>query len=1050
MKQRLLLLACAALLQHAVFGQSAKMRPPADGPQPAPERLQINPWPGRAGVPLAAPPLMAEPFPFRPIGVLQLPEAPAEALSVERTLDADSGLPIWFSGQVKSAEVADADRPMESRALAYLAALRPNGIEHPEAEFVARRAHQDEQGAWHVRLEQVYQGVPVYGAEVIAHTQNGAFALLNGRYYPTPQLASVTPTLSAEEAIQHVRAHLGPHKTYWTDEERALVGGQEARAELVIYHPERRLDAERLAWMVTLYADLLHRKVYFADAHDGSILHHFDYTCRIAPFHDAPAPTLTTAPARCDHTHDATTAGNGNPVTGSGLDLKNINRTFGAWQIGSNYYLEDASKPMFNAAASQMPSKPVGAIVTLNAKNTTPTKPNTFDYTIFISNSTVFNNKSAVSAHWNAIQSHDYFRNTHGRNSIDGKGGNIFSFFNVADDNGGPMDNAFWNGFAMWYGAGNTLFFDLARGLDVGAHEMGHGVIENTANLEYQNESGALNESFADIFGVCVDRSNWLIGEDVVRPGATPNNCLRDMQFPNNGSPAQPKHMSEKYNGPQDNGGVHINSGIVNRAFVLFATNAAVGLERAERVYYKALRDYLVKSSQFVDCRLAVIQAATDLYGSTVANAAASAFTTVGIGGGQPSNPFGLLKENPGFGLIVSKNNNGVLLDLHRDNGQYIGSLYNGGVASRPSVSDDGLQIVFVNTQGHIIAIDLQYVAPNFLYQVGQLSQFPEWRNVAISKNGRFLAAITKTADNRVYVFDLGDPLGNSRVFTLYNPTYSTGQTTSDVRYADVLEFDYSGEYIMYDAFNRLTSTTGQTLEYWDIGFMRFWQNNAFTPAAKPPISKLFNGLPPGASVGNPVFSQMAPFVIAFDYVDGLANQYHVLGANVQTGDVDFLVPDNGVLGWPSYTRTDNTLLFERRVNNQYNLYQRTVAPNRIQGTGTSAPLVISAHDWGRWFGFGTRSLQVSAPTPDAAALQLTASPNPTTDALRLTFELPQSGPVRAEVTDLLGRTTRTLAQELPAGKQQLDLNLQGLPAGTYVVRLWAGEATAALKVVKQ
>ncbi|MCS7036932.1 MAG: M4 family metallopeptidase [Saprospiraceae bacterium] len=1050
MKKSLLFLAFATLLQDVAFAQSAKTTPPADGPQPAPERLRLNPWPGRFSVPLAEPPLMPEAFPFRPIGVLQLPESPAEAAAVERTLDAESGLPIWFSGRVKTADAAEANRPIEQRALAYLAALRPNGIEHPEAEFVPRRAHQDEQGAWHVRLEQVYQGVPVYGAEVIAHTQNGAFAMLNGRYYPTPQLATTMPTISAEEALQRVRAHVGPHKTDWTDDERALVGGQEVRTELVIYHLERRLDAERLAWVVTLYADLLHRKVYFVDAHDGSILHHFDHTCRIAPFHGTSAPTLSTAPAPRAHTHDAIAAGNGNPVTGSGLDLRNINRTFGAWQIGSNYYMEDASKPMFNAAASQMPNKPVGVIVTLNAKNTTPSKPNTFDYTIVISNSTVFNNRSAVSAHWNAIQSHDYFRSTHGRNSIDGKGGNIISFFNVADDNGGPMDNAYWNGFAMWYGAGNTFFFDLARGLDVGAHEMGHGVIENTANLEYQYESGALNESFADVFGACVDRGDWLIGEDVVRPGATPNNCLRDMQFPNNGSPAQPKHMSEKYVGPQNNGGVHINSGIVNRAFVLFATHSAVGLDRAERVYYKALRDYLVKSSQFIDCRLAVIQAATDLYGSAVANAAANAFATVGIGGGQPTNPFGLLKENPGVGLIVSKTNNGALLDLHRDNGQYVGTLYNGGVASRPSVSDDGKQIVFVNSEGHIIAIDLQNVAPNLFYQVIQLSQFPEWRNVAISKNGRFLAALTDVADNRIYVFDLGDPVGNSRAFTLHNPTYSpTGQTTSEVLYADVLEFDYSNQYIMYDAFNRLVSTTGQILEYWDIGFMRFWQNNAFTPAS-PPISKMFNSLPPESSVGNPVFSQMAPFVIAFDYVDGLNDDYHILGANVQTGDVDYLVAYNGVLGWPSYTRTDNTLLFERRVSNQYNLYQRTVAPNRIQGTGASAPLVISAHDWGRWFGFGTRSLQVSAPTLDAAALQLTASPNPATDALRLSFELPQSSPVRAEVTDLLGRTTRTLAQELTAGAQQLDLDLQGLPAGTYVVRLWAGSATAALKVVKQ
>ncbi len=1049
MKKRFLLAACAFLLPLLAVAQSAKTIPPTPGPQPAPERLRLNPWPGRSGVPPATPPLIEEAFPYQPIGVLHLSE-PSETGEVERIRDTENGLPIWFSGRVSDAAVTDASQPMEARAVAYLKALRPEGIQRPEMEFVARSAHHDEQGHWHVRLEQVYQGVPVYGAEVIAHAQDGSFTSLNGRYYPTPLISSVVPVLDAEEAIQQARTHLGPHKTSWTDEERTLVGGQEARAELVIYHHERQLDAERLAWVVTLYADILHRKVYFVDAQDGSILHHFDHSCRIAPFDThCSSPTLSSAPAlpAVSHAHDRPSAGN--PVVASGLDLKNINRTFGAWQEGNIIYMEDASKPMFNPGASQMPNNPVGAIITLDAKNTTPTKPSTFDYSLVTSTSTVFNNKAAVSAHWNAIQSHDYFRATHGRNAIDGKGGNIISFFNVAEEDGGPMDNAFWNGFAMWYGAGNTLFFNLARALDIGAHEMGHGVIENTANLEYQNESGALNESFADIFGACVDRGNWLIGEEAVRPGATPFNCLRDMQFPKRGSPAQPEHLSEKYTGPLDNGGVHINSGIVNRAFVLFATNPAVGLDKAERVYYKALRDYLVKSSQFVDARLAVIQAATDLYGSAVANAAANAFSTVGIGGGQGGNYFGLLQENPGQGLIVSKNNNGALLDLYRDNGTYITTLYNGGVTSRPSVSDNGQQIVFINNQGHIIGLDLQYVAPTFVYQAYQLSQFPEWRNVAISKNGRFLAAITQVPNNQVYVFDLADPLGGGQVFTLYNPTYTTGQSTGDVQYADVLEFDYSNQYLMYDAFNQLVSTDGQTLSYWDIGFLRFWENNGFAPT-QPYITKLFNGLPPGASVGNPVFSQRAPFVIAFDFVDGIADEYHVLGANVQTGEVDFLVPDNGVLGWPSYTRTDGFVLFERRVGNNYNLYQRQVAPNRIQGLGSTAPLVISAHDWGRWFGFGTRSLQVSAPVPQATALHLSASPNPTADALRLTFELTQGSLVHAEVVDLLGRPIRTLAQEMPPGQQQVELDLQDLPAGTYVVRLLAGGATTALRIVKQ
>ena len=79
------------------------------------------------------------------------------------------------------------------------------------------------------------------------------------------------------------------------------------------------------------------------------------------------------------------------------------------------------------------------------------------------------------------------------------------------------MDNAFWNGAAMFYGNGDQAFnAPLAKALDVAGHEMSHGVIQNSAGLEYVSQSGALNESFADIFGVMIERENWQLGEDIV------------------------------------------------------------------------------------------------------------------------------------------------------------------------------------------------------------------------------------------------------------------------------------------------------------------------------------------------------------------------------------------------------------------------------------------------------------------------------------------------------------------------------------------------------
>lgn len=110
----------------------------------------------------------------------------------------------------------------------------------------------------------------------------------------------------------------------------------------------------------------------------------------------------------------------------------------------------------------------------------------------------------------------------------------------MRDEDGTEMDNAFWNGEVMAYGNGATDFTPLAGALDVAGHEMTHGVIENTARLEYNAQSGALNESFADVFGVLIERKNWTIGETVTKRSAFPSGALRDMANPNQGGPKDP------------------------------------------------------------------------------------------------------------------------------------------------------------------------------------------------------------------------------------------------------------------------------------------------------------------------------------------------------------------------------------------------------------------------------------------------------------------------------------------------------------------------------
>lgn len=1041
-------------LASAAFAQNAKKNPPIKGRSYEPWQTQIK-RPNGVSVPTAKPA-------FGQLGGIQRQALPplqpvsGNPFNVKITRG-ENGLPIAFRGKTSASGTSSDTRDMGERALEYVASLQPATISEPLNEFIVTNIKKDAQGNTHVRLQQVFLGVPVYGAEVIAHTKNGAFEMLNGRYYPTPELSVVTPSLDEARAIERVKTSIGIDKVKntWTSEELKFIDGQPFTSELVVYHPSRKLNAERLAWHIVAHPNLLARDVYFVDALTGEILHHFNNTCNLVGHrhdHAQSTDSKNTATPTFSPTEED------NPVTASGLDLMNVNRNFGVWQVGGQYVLEDAGKPMFNSSASNMPNDPVGVVVTLNAMNTSPENQSGFDYSFVVSNSTSFNNPTAVSGHWNSIKSYDYFKNTFGRNSIDGVNGNIIAFVNVSESNGVSMQNAFWNGAAMWYGNGGDIFKPLARGLDVGGHEMTHGVVEKTANLEYQDESGALNESFADVFGAMIDRDDWKIGEDVMQNGVNPNNALRDLEDPHNGVSSnnpwfQPKHTNEQYMGSDDNGGVHINSGIPNHAFYRFAISSGVGKEKAEQVYYKALDDYLVKSSQFVDLRLAVEQAANDLYGASVANAASAAFAAVGIGdnGGEPGgNYLGQLAPNPGDDLVLCVTNNNQNLDIAQ-NGMVLGSIYTDGMRNRPSVSDDGSQIAFVNEEGHIILVDMVYTQTEIIPTVNPpYSLEPIWRNVAISKDGSYLAAITEEGNNLIYIADLGSPFGDTYVYELYNPTYSLNTITGEVQYADVLEFDYSGEYLMYDAFNELTNGTTD-LSYWDIGFLQFRKNGAFVADNEVPfITKLFSGIPENTSIADPTIAKNSPFIIAFDFFENDGSAYDIYGSNSETGDFDLIVSDNGDLGWPTYNRLDNGLLYHSPdIFDDNDLYVQGLAASKIAPQGNSS-LHVTSRQLGVWYATGDRNLQVGAGEPNVSPLAITVSPNPTTDRLRVQLDSPASASAQVLISNMLGEMVQTQTVQLSTGANQFELSLQALPAGTYLLRVATDKTGAALKVVKQ
>jgi Zn-dependent metalloprotease len=261
----------------------------------------------------------------------------------------------------------------------------------------------------------------------------------------------------------------------------------------------------------------------------------------------------------------------------------------------------------------------------------------------------------AQAAHDGAGKVYDYYLSAFRRDGIDGQGGKMVSTVHYGSDIE-DADNAAWIGEyqQMIYGDGGQIFKPLPYGLDVVGHEFTHGVIGSTAGLEYKGQSGALNESYADIFGALIDRGNWTIGETVIKSPPYPRPYLRSLEDPNAkgafnakkplAGVGQPAHVSEYANLPinrkNDNGGVHINSGIPNKAAFLITT--AIGPEKAEQIFYRALTQYLTPSSQFKDNALALMQAYKDLYGNDVKfvqNGLSSVGINVGGGGNVPAPP---------------------------------------------------------------------------------------------------------------------------------------------------------------------------------------------------------------------------------------------------------------------------------------------------------------------------------------------------------------------------------------------------------------------------
>lgn len=239
----------------------------------------------------------------------------------------------------------------------------------------------------------------------------------------------------------------------------------------------------------------------------------------------------------------------------------------------------------------------------------------------------------------------DFLKNSLNLESIDNLGMNLPLYVHFGEN----YANAFWDGKRMAFGDGDgDIFTDFGKSLDVIAHEIGHGITQYNGNLIYESQSGALNEHFSDVFGAIItqkaknqsaDKADWLVGNEIMGPKLY-GEALRCMREPGTaydndlmGVDIQPGHMKDYFSGPEDNQGVHINSGIPNKAFYL----ASIGLEteNAAKIWFHALQN-LWPEARFNDAVKRIALSARLLAREGIVEAGApqvvrSAFKEVGL-----------------------------------------------------------------------------------------------------------------------------------------------------------------------------------------------------------------------------------------------------------------------------------------------------------------------------------------------------------------------------------------------------------------------------------
>ncbi len=492
-------------------------------------------------------------------------------------------------------------------------------------DFITTKTQTDELGWTHHRLQQTYQNVPIEGSDYILHEKDGVIHKTNGRVQPNISI-STTPTLSEIDALQLLLQEINADEYAWENETMENSLQYQWEDEDATYYPEGKLliysldegETHQLVYQLDIYATIPHHyHSYYVDAHTGKIIEEVSLLCH------------ATASTNYYGTVDITTQYD------DGDDLYYL------YNVAKNIETHDANNGL------NLPSNP---------------------FTDINNSWTASYQKTACEAHWIAEQTHHYLLEEHNLYGYDGYGSKMMIWVHF----GQALDNAFGGNGRIYFGDGDGIATGKMTCIDIVAHEYMHNVIQASSNLKPKQEPGALNESFADIFGAILEKEldpnnfDWTMGEDVFLNGS----AFRSMSNPK--AFGDPDTYQGQYwqNGGNDQGGIHTNSGVQNHWFYLLSEGGngtndngqnyevdGIGMNKAAKIAFRTVTQYLSKYSNYYDAYNTSIEAATDLYGasSEEVQQVQNAWCAVGVGPCDNASDGSLTITNPNGGEPLSQ-----------------------------------------------------------------------------------------------------------------------------------------------------------------------------------------------------------------------------------------------------------------------------------------------------------------------------------------------------------------------------------------------------------